>query len=367
MVKVASISVLRSLQPGIVKQLDYEFASSKDLTGISWKTFLLTTQKSDREYSVQIPWVFRPILLRNIYGWYFIYKMSKTVDYVLVRYMLFDLAGVICSAFVKNRISVHHGKECEELLGLGFGIRGWLAYLAEVLVGRIIVSRSIGILGVTNEIAKYESLRSKKPKPLGLYLNGIKLDLVNCVPDRRQSSCVNAVMVAESFSDWHGLDILVAEASKEGRGYYSKLKIHLIGRVGSENARAIQELGDSNIFVVYGSLPSSDCRKVYEKIDFGIGSLGLHRVGLSEASSLKVREMLAVGLPVYSSHIDSGLPVDFKYYKLDKKPTLGALYEFGLKCKSDSRLVVRTSSEKYISKLSSMVNVSGYLNNLSNK
>jgi hypothetical protein len=279
--------------------------------------------------------------------------------------MLFDLAGVILSALVKNRISVHHGKEIEELLGLGRGFRGWLAHWVEKFVGRIIVSRSIGILGVTNEIAKYEMLRSKEPKPLGLYLNGINLDLVKCVADRRQPYCVNAVIIAERFTCWHGLDILVAEAFKEGRCYNKKLKIHVIGHLDRRDARAIQELGESNIFILYGSLSSSDCIKIFEQMDVGIGSLGLHRVGLSEACSLKVREMLAVGLPVYSSHIDSGLPVGFNYYTSDKKPTLGSLYEFGLKSKNDSRLLVRSASERYISKLSSVENVGHYLNKLS--
>ncbi len=50
-------------------------------------------------------------------------------------------------------------------------------------------------------------------------------------------------------------------------------------------------------------------RDLYEPIvinsDIGIGGLGLYRTGLHEASTLKVREYLAYGLPVIVGHSDS--------------------------------------------------------------
>ena len=40
----------------------------------------------------------------------------------------------------------------------------------------------------------------------------------------------------------------------------------------------------------------------------------MYRNGLTDGCTLKVREMLAMGLPIFSGHKDTALPDNFPYY-----------------------------------------------------
>jgi hypothetical protein len=60
--------------------------------------------------------------------------------------------------------------------------------------------------------------------------------------------------------------------------------------------------------VLHGALPTDQYVRIMQRADAGIGTLALHRNGMSEASPLKVREYLASGLPVIIGYTDT----DFK-------------------------------------------------------
>src|SRR5207249_2857500 len=59
---------------------------------------------------------------------------------------------------------------------------------------------------------------------------------------------------------------------------------------------------------VHGVLDRAQLHRLLAQVDVGVGTLALHRKGLEEASALKVREYLALGLPVVLGNADTDFP-----------------------------------------------------------
>lgn len=148
-------------------------------------------------------------------------------------------------------------------------------------------------------------------------INGIDMDSVCPRQPSEWGQEVN-VMCAASFEAWHGIDRLI-----EGMRLYvadggdaRRIKVHLLGD-GPERRRlqaAASEYGLAGSIRFYGMCGEDEVDEVYDRCDFAIASLGLHRIGLDVASTLKTREYLAKGMPfVYSGEVDvfNEDPVDF--------------------------------------------------------
>ena len=57
--------------------------------------------------------------------------------------------------------------------------------------------------------------------------------------------------------------------------------------------------------ILYGKKHGEELDKIFDKCDFGIGSLGRHRVGISDIKTLKNREYAARGIPFVYSETDA--------------------------------------------------------------
>ncbi len=148
-------------------------------------------------------------------------------------------------------------------------------------------------------------------------LNGIDMDSVHPRRPSVPQSEINIICVA-SFAPWHAIDRLL-----EGmRIYYSASRqartvhVHLLGG-GTEVARLrdkAAKCGLSDCVFFYGVCDKGQMDEMYDKCTLAVASLGLHRIGIDVASTLKTREYLAKGIPfVYSGGIDvfNEDPVDF--------------------------------------------------------
>lgn len=132
--------------------------------------------------------------------------------------------------------------------------------------------------------------------------------------DTAESSAVHSVpgdtlnMIAvASMLYHHGFDRMIEGIHR----YYSehsddmKIVFHIVGN-GPELSAYKQlvekyNLGDKVIF--YGQKSGRELDDIFEKSDIAVGSLGLHRIGLTEGSTLKNREYAVRGLPiVYSTY-----------------------------------------------------------------
>lgn len=145
------------------------------------------------------------------------------------------------------------------------------------------------------------------------------LEMTSMVPRKPSHSSDNALHIisVSLFSEWHGIDRIL-----RGLAHYRKLRatkpvvLHLLGEGGHSPVlkQMTKDLELENNVVFYGQCKREKINKLYDKCSLAVASLGLHRIGIDVASTLKTREYLAKGMPfVYSGEIDvfQDEPVDF--------------------------------------------------------
>ena len=150
--------------------------------------------------------------------------------------------------------------------------------------------------------------------------NGIDFDSVkmkSCINDTTKE--LNLIGVAE-IHEWHGFDRIV----KGLADYYSKpqeyiVRFHVVGYFFSPGIeykfkKNISDNQLENYVILYGKKHGTELDNLFDKCDFGIGSLGRHRVGIDKIKTLKNREYAARGIPFIYSETDSDF--DSKSYVL---------------------------------------------------
>ena len=150
--------------------------------------------------------------------------------------------------------------------------------------------------------------------------NGIDFDNVkmkSCVNDTSKE--LNLIGVAE-IHEWHGFDRIVKGLAE----YYSKpqeylVKFHVVGyffsiEIENEFKKIITDNHMENYVILYGKKHGEELDQIFDKCDFGVGSLGRHRVGIDKIKTLKNREYAARGIPFIYSETDSDF--DTKEYTL---------------------------------------------------
>ena len=355
-IKVIHLSVVRHLTSGQAKQLLCETEVGPNIADAQWVTRALQSSPPTSPFSRRIPPLFRPMFLRNLYGWITALRLSRECDYLLMRHMTFDPFAFIFAPMIRNRVSVHHAKEVDELRLVAPGWKGQVASFLERLSGRVAVRNARMVAGVTREIADYERAMHDPGKLVAVYANGVDPASVALLEDGRERTAVEAAFICGTFADWQGLDKLIAAVDAAGETVAAfKLKVHLIGRLSEKQVREIAATPTrADVFVNCGFLEETQYRSILDRCHVGIGSLALERANLSEAATLKVREMLAMGLPVYSSHRDGSLPDDFSYYLNDDTVTISRLFDFARQHDDVGRREVSEAARPYISKENEM-------------
>lgn len=360
--RVVHVTVYGNLPAGVRKQIRWEQQAAESLEGVEWKQLALHGGAPKESFEQRIPVPFRRIVLRNLYAWMVIRRLCRTHDFVLLRHMPFDPFVFFFAPFLANRIGIHHSKEIQELPLIRPGLSGRLASWVERVSGRVAVRTARAVLGVTPEIAAYEADLHAPGKPHFVYANGIDISGVELLPDHRDPEKTEVAFICNTFSAWHGLDRLMDAVGMESPP--DSLTIHLIGNLSDRQKEQIKALGEkSGVFQIHGHLESDDYRALLSRCDAGLGSLAMDRQSLRQGSTLKVREMLALGLPVYSGHEDASLPDDFPYY-VNRRIEIADLCEFARSMKRHTREQIRQTSEPYIGKRESMQKVVDWLRTL---
>lgn len=141
--------------------------------------------------------------------------------------------------------------------------------------------------------------------------NGIDFDSVKMKTTINDTSKeLNLIGVAE-IHEWHGFDRIVRGLAD----YYSKpqdylVEFHVIGyffskEIEDEFRKIISDNHMENYVILYGKKHGTELDNLFDKCDFGIGSLGRHRVGIDKIKTLKNREYAARGIPFIYSETDS--------------------------------------------------------------
>lgn len=150
--------------------------------------------------------------------------------------------------------------------------------------------------------------------------NGIDFDSVKMKTTINDTSKeLNLIGVAE-IHEWHGFDRLVKGLAE----YYSNpqsylVKFHVVGyffstEIENEFKKIITDNHMENYVILYGKKHGEELDQIFDNCDFGVGSLGRHRVGIDKIKTLKNREYAARGIPFIYSETDSDF--DSKPYVL---------------------------------------------------
>ena len=147
--------------------------------------------------------------------------------------------------------------------------------------------------------------------------NGIDFDSVRIKKkSHHPENELHLIGVAE-IHRWHGYDRVIKGLAE----YYAtpkeiKVYFHVVGYFFSplEEAEITEIIKTHHLepyVILYGKKHGEELDEIFDQCDFGIGSLGRHRVGIEHIKTLKNREYAARGIPFVYSETDA----DF-----DKKP-----------------------------------------------
>lgn len=153
----------------------------------------------------------------------------------------------------------------------------------------LLLRRADLFLFVTRELAGARAFRGYRGRR-GVVSNGVDLAAYPELPSPA-TDAPRLVMVGSPNQPWQGYDKLVLLARRR-----TGWRFDIVGPGPWP--------GSPDNVTWHGPLDRAGTLRVLAGADAGIGTLALHRKGLHEACALKVREYLAVGLPVLLANHD---------------------------------------------------------------
>lgn len=151
--------------------------------------------------------------------------------------------------------------------------------------------------------------------------NGVDIDNISLRKPVDNGNKIVFLLIA-NLSRWHGADRFISGLSecKEHNGYTPVFWIVGEGNELENLKKQVVENALQDYVIFWGAKSGSELNYYIDNADIGIASLGMHRLGLDIASTLKVKEYCAYGLP-------------FIYAYTEKE--INDECNFALKCKSD--------------------------------
>lgn len=163
------------------------------------------------------------------------------------------------------------------------------------------LSQATGLIFVSNELAQLPQFT--RYCNLGVVIgNGIDLSQYQHFP-APNNSIPRLVFIGSPGQTWSGVDKILDLAE-----LLNDWEFNIIGYSQSDFSKILP----SNV-LAYGLLQSVQYASIMAKADVAIGTIGLHRIGINEASSLKVRECLAYGIPTVIGYRDTDFPQPVPY------------------------------------------------------
>ncbi len=342
--RVLHVSHFRHVPAGVLNQLFAEADAVRKL-GIPWEIALVSNPVANVPFLVPIPpRQLKSLILSRLYFWTWLMQQRGRFDFLLLRHIPADPLAPFFVPFFRNRASIHHTKEVEELSLRDDRLRGvWAAH--EKLIGVNTIRSGRAVVAVTGDILKYELARIRVPRPGFVSPNGINVAGTPLAKDRREGPA-QILFIASVFLPWHGLDLLLDSMPRCELPY----RLHLIGEIPSPLSARVEAINrQGGNIVLHGTVPQSRVFEVAADCDLGIASFNFERLGMTETSPLKVREYLAQGLPVYAGYPDGGLPADFPYYTVGPAD-LETIVRKALAMRNTPRSVVRAAAMPFIDK-----------------
>jgi len=126
---------------------------------------------------------------------------------------------------------------------------------------------------------------------------------------------VNIIAVA-GFAKWHAFDRMICGMGEYYKaGGTRKIFLHMVGD-GAElpvYKELVKQYGLENNVKFYGFQSGNALEEIYSTADIALSSIGIHRIGLKTAQTLKSKEYGAKGLPIISEYCVEEYPVGEQY------------------------------------------------------
>jgi hypothetical protein len=170
-----------------------------------------------------------------------------------------------------------------------FALGGRLRATYNSLTRRLLLDRADALVFVTSELASGASFAGFRARRI-VISNGIDLAAYP-VLDGPSRGPLTLVFVGGGGEAWQGVDKVLELARRR-----PDWRFDLVGELNVTDV-------PPNIRL-HGRVERDPLLNILATADVGLGTLALHRKSLSEASPLKLREYVAVGLPVVYGHVD---------------------------------------------------------------
>ena len=320
--KIAHLNILHYLYVGIENKLLAQATAARKL-GLDIDYIILNDEKEYQVDNVIYKKLIYPksLLRKKIARRFFKFSIiNDTIDLsdydaIVIRYprpIFYDWKK-FTDKYPNKIITEHHAIALPETIyKITFG--NILNFVQEYINSKKLKSRAIGLIGVTDEIAKEESKRnpSLSKKTISNGIDVSEVTFTKFVPFDGETLVMT--IVASEFAPWHGLDRLLESLIAYNGDV--KIVLNLIGEyISEDDQKRINEIVNSkkNIIIsILGSKRSEALDEIFTNTTLAIGSLAIYRQKLEEACALKIREYLARGIPfIYTAKdpdIDSNVP-----------------------------------------------------------
>lgn len=188
-------------------------------------------------------------------------------------------------------------------------------------------------------------------------------------PDKTRLELISV----SSLVFWHGLDRLL----KGLKNYYDlnptfEVHLNIVGE-GAEKEKLIyltKDLGLTNYVHFLGFKSGDELDRAFKSASIGIGTLGIHRKGISTDNSLKTREYIARGIPVILAaddiDIEKGTPFIHHVDPSEDNIDINGILKFYSQLQSDFPDFAVKAKEFAEEKLSWKAKISKVLKNFNN-
>jgi glycosyltransferase involved in cell wall biosynthesis len=171
--------------------------------------------------------------------------------------------------------------------------------------GRLL-RRVRGFVAVTRELAGRFSRFGVRTETIG---NSIELAAFPSLPSPAATDRKRLVFIGNTGTPWHGLGRVGDLAS-----LFPEHEFVVIGCTKVDYQCYANTSSVPDNLCLLGMMAQQDYQPLLRTATAAIGTLGLYEKQMEEACPLKVREYLALGLPVIGAYQDTDIPPDSDYF-----------------------------------------------------
>lgn len=152
--------------------------------------------------------------------------------------------------------------------------------------------------------------------------NGVTIEDIPIVTKsiERTTDADNLVLLGVANVDvWHGYDRVLHGLANyyqsDQRSNMRNIKFYIVGEGREiENLKLLSsKLSLEGNVCFCGMRSGKELDNLFDKADLGISSLGMHRIGVLQGSTLKTKEYCARGIPFVYAYNEKQIPEDFTY------------------------------------------------------